>query len=103
MHAKKHHHAQYSVHHAFPVFRSVKSVQTLHLKNHFMNAINSSFTQQQAHAYRLYTSGQFTQKEIADTVGVTVRTVYTWIRTFSWQQLKDTAAATPALIAEKLS
>ena len=58
---------------------------------------------QQAHAYRLYTSGHFTQKEIADTVGVTVRTVYTWIRTFSWQQLKDTAAATPALIAEKLS
>lgn len=74
-----------------------------------MNPINNNYppssalTEQQAHAYRLYTSGHFTQKEIADTVGVTVRTVYTWIRTFSWQQLKDAAVNTPVLIAEKLT
>ena len=58
---------------------------------------------QQAHAYQLYTAGQMTHKEIAETVGVSVRTIYSWVRTFSWQRLKDVSMGIPALIAEKIS
>jgi len=58
---------------------------------------------QQAHAYQLYSAGQMTHKEIAESVGVSVRTVYSWVRTFSWRRLKDASLHIPTLIAEKIS
>lgn len=62
-----------------------------------------NLTQQQAKAYRHYQTGELTQKQIAEDVGVSDRTIRTWIRMFNWQRLKGAAMAAPSMIAEKMS
>jgi len=60
-------------------------------------------TEPQARAYQHYRAGELTQKQIAENVGVSDRTIRTWIRMFNWQRLKGAAVAAPAMIAEKMS
>lgn len=42
-------------------------------------------------------------KEIAIEVGVTERTIYTWIHQYAWKKLKNAAVQAPAAICENLS
>ncbi len=59
-------------------------------------------TEKQNHARTLYMSGSKTQKEIAEAVGVTERTIYNWIKQFAWDKLKQAAFQAPAIIADNL-
>ena len=54
-------------------------------------------------ALRLFMSGTRSQKEIADAVGVSERTIHTWIHRFSWNKLRLAAMQAPATIADNLS
>ncbi|MES2701475.1 MAG: helix-turn-helix domain-containing protein [Bacteroidota bacterium] len=53
-------------------------------------------------ARHLYLNCGKTQREIATEIGVSERTLYTWIRQYAWEQLKLAAYQAPALIAENL-
>ncbi len=53
-------------------------------------------------ARHLYMNGAKTQKEIAQIVGVTERTLYNWIKQFAWEKLKQAAYASPAIISGNL-
>jgi hypothetical protein len=52
-------------------------------------------------AQQLYMAGK-TQKEIADMVGVSERTIYTWVHQFSWDKLRLAAFQAPATISDNL-
>ncbi len=53
-------------------------------------------------ARHLYMTGAKTQKEIAEIVGVTERTIYNWIHQFAWEKLKQASYAAPAIISGNL-
>lgn len=59
-------------------------------------------TPQQAQAYHLYFDGGKTQKEIAIEIGVTEKTMYNWVRHFSWHKMREATLAVPALIADNI-
>lgn len=59
-------------------------------------------TEQQQQAQNLFFSGTLTRKEIAAQIGITERTLYSWINGFSWQRLCDAAITAPAVIADKI-
>jgi DNA-binding XRE family transcriptional regulator len=53
-------------------------------------------------AQRLYMAGGYTQKEIAETVSVSERTIHTWIHQCAWDKLRLAAYQAPATIADNL-
>lgn len=57
---------------------------------------------QMQEAQRLYFQAEMNNTQIADTVGVSRRTLLYWIAENNWERLGDSAAAMPALITEKL-
>lgn len=60
-------------------------------------------TERQQSARHLYLAGGKTQREIALEVGVSERTIYTWIHHFAWNKLKQATLQAPATIADNLS
>ena len=54
------------------------------------------------HAQQLYMAGGRTQKEIAEIVGVSERTVHTWVHQFAWDKLRLAAIQAPATIADNI-
>ena len=53
-------------------------------------------------AQYLFIAGGRTQKEIADIVGVSERTVHTWVHQYAWHKLRLAAFQAPATIADGL-
>ncbi|MBA3827385.1 MAG: hypothetical protein H0X33_00460 [Taibaiella sp.] len=53
-------------------------------------------------ARRLYYETSLNQKEIAGHVGVSDKTISTWIRTHAWDKLKQAAQQAPVVIVENL-
>jgi len=53
-------------------------------------------------AQRLYMAGGYTQKEIAETVSVSERTIHTWIHQCAWDKLRLATYQAPATIADNL-
>src|SRR5580700_3864793 len=53
-------------------------------------------------AQHLYMTQCKSQKEVAKEVGVSERTVYTWIHQYAWDKLKLAAYQAPATISENL-
>ena len=51
----------------------------------------------------LYMSGNKTQKEIADMIGVCERSVHTWIHQYAWDKLRLAAFQAPVTIADNLA
>ena len=54
-------------------------------------------------ARNLYLTHGKTQKEIAIEVGVSERTIYTWIHQYAWQKLKIAAYQAPATISNNIA
>ena len=55
--------------------------------------------EQQQQAETLYFQTDLTNTQIADTLGVSRRTMYNWVHENNWEQLKKASAAMPSLIA----
>lgn len=53
-------------------------------------------------ARHLYFAQAKTQKEIAQLLDVSEKTIYNWIRRYSWDQMRQAARQAPALISENL-
>ncbi len=53
-------------------------------------------------ARHLYLTQGKSQKEIAQEVGVSERTIYTWVHQYAWQRLKTAALQAPATITDNL-
>lgn len=53
-------------------------------------------------ARHLYLTQGMTQKQIATEVGVSERTIYTWIHQYSWDKLKQAAYQAPVTITESI-
>ena len=51
----------------------------------------------------LYMAGNKTQKEIADTIGVSERSVHSWIHQYAWDKLRLAAFQAPVTIADNLA
>jgi hypothetical protein len=58
--------------------------------------------EQMHEAQRLYFQSEMSNTKIAETVGVSRRTLLYWIAENNWERLRDSAAAMPALITEKV-
>jgi transposase len=58
--------------------------------------------QKRQQALALYLNQIKTQREIAQIIGVSERTVYTWIRKYAWDKLKQATYQAPAMISENL-
>ncbi len=54
-------------------------------------------------ALHLYMTQNMSQKQIANEVGVSDRTLYTWIHQNAWDELKRAAYQAPAIIAQNFS
>ena len=59
-------------------------------------------TDKKQQAQFLYMAQGMTQKEIAETVGVSERTVYAWIHQYAWDKLRLASFQAPATIADNL-
>jgi DNA-binding XRE family transcriptional regulator len=59
-------------------------------------------TEKKQQAQFLYMAQGKTQKEIADLVGVSERTIYAWIHQYAWDKLRLAAYQAPATIADNL-
>ncbi len=57
---------------------------------------------QKQHARHLYMTQGLSQKEIADIVGVSERTVHTWIHQYTWNKLRQASFQAPVTIADNL-
>ena len=60
-------------------------------------------TEKKQQAQFLYMAGGKTQKEIADLVGVSERSVHAWIHQYAWDKLRLAAFQAPITIADNLS
>lgn len=58
--------------------------------------------EQMQEAQRLYFQTEMSNTRIADTIGVSRRTLYYWIAENNWERLRDSASAMPALLTEKV-
>lgn len=58
--------------------------------------------QKRQEALRLYLTQGRTQREIALAIGVSERTIYSWIQKYAWDKLRYASYQGPAMIAEKL-
>lgn len=56
----------------------------------------------QEQARHLYFAQAKTQKEIAQMLNICEKTIYNWIKRFSWDQMRQAARQAPALISENL-
>lgn len=59
-------------------------------------------TDKKQQAQFLYMSSGKTQKEIADMVGVSSRTVFSWIHQYSWDKMRLASFQAPATIADNM-
>ncbi len=59
-------------------------------------------TSRQDQARHLYMTTSCTQREIAEQLGVSERTIYNWIKGNAWDRLRQAAYAAPVMIAENL-
>ena len=50
----------------------------------------------------MFFNGNRSQKKIAIEIGVSEKTVYNWIRFFSWHKMREAAMAAPAMIADNI-
>ena len=62
-----------------------------------------TLTEQKQTALDLYVNQSFTQQQIADAIGVTVRTIHNWIKQHAWDRLRIATHQAPALIADNFS
>lgn len=58
--------------------------------------------EQMQEAQRLYFQTEMNNTKIAETIGVSRRTLLYWIAENNWERLRDSASAMPALITEKV-
>ena len=56
--------------------------------------------EQQQQAQRLYFQSDLTKTEIAESVGISRRSLHYWIRQNNWEQLRKNAAVMPSFLAE---
>ncbi len=62
-----------------------------------------TLTDQKKQALELYVNQSFTQQQVADAVGVCVRTIHNWIKQHAWDRLRLATHQAPALIADNFS
>jgi transposase len=62
-----------------------------------------TLTDQKKHALDLYINQSYTQQQIADAVGVCVRTIHNWVKQHAWDRLRLATHQAPALIADNFS
>ena len=62
-----------------------------------------TLTDQKKQALDLYINQSFTQQQVADAVGVCVRTVHNWVKQHAWDRLRLATHQAPALIADNFS
>jgi transposase-like protein len=62
-----------------------------------------TLTDQKKQALELYVNQSFTQQQIADAVGVCVRTIHNWVKQHAWDRLRLATHQAPALIADNFS
>jgi transposase-like protein len=62
-----------------------------------------TLTDQKKQALDLYINQSFTQQQVADAVGVCVRTIHNWVKQHAWDRLRLAAHQAPALIADNFS
>ncbi len=62
-----------------------------------------TLTDQKKQALDLYVNQSFTQQQVADSVGVCVRTIHNWVKQHAWDRLRLATHQAPALIADNFS
>jgi transposase-like protein len=62
-----------------------------------------TLTEQKKQALDLYINQSFTQQQVADAVGVCVRTIHNWVKQHAWDRLRLATHQAPALIADNFS
>ncbi len=62
-----------------------------------------TLTEQKQTALDLYVNQSFTQQQVADALGVTVRTIHNWVKQHAWDRLRLATHQAPALIADNFS
>ncbi len=62
-----------------------------------------TLTDQKKQALELYVNQSFTQQQIANALGVCVRTVHNWVKQHAWDRLRLATHQAPALIADNFS
>jgi DNA-binding XRE family transcriptional regulator len=62
-----------------------------------------TLTDQKKQALDLYINQSFTQQQVADAVGVCVRTIHNWVKQHAWDRLRLATHQAPALIADNFS
>jgi transposase-like protein len=62
-----------------------------------------TLTDQKKQALELYVNQSYTQQQVADAVGVCVRTIQNWFKQHAWNRLRLATHQAPALIADNFS
>ncbi len=62
-----------------------------------------TLSDQKKQALELYVNQSFTQQQIANALGVCVRTVHNWVKQHAWDRLRLATHQAPALIADNFS
>ncbi len=62
-----------------------------------------TLTDQKKQALELYVNQSYTQQQVADAVGVCVRTIHNWVKQHAWDRLRLATHQAPALIADNFS
>ncbi len=62
-----------------------------------------TLTDQKKQALDLYVNQSLTQQQVADAVGVCVRTIHNWVKQHAWDRLRLATHQAPALIADNFS
>jgi transposase-like protein len=62
-----------------------------------------TLTDQKKQALDLYVNQSYTQQQVADAVGVCVRTIHNWVKQHAWDRLRLATHQAPALIADNFS
>lgn len=81
-------------------FRAGVSAQ--HNPSPFRAGVSPSGADKLSTARLLYMAGEITQKGIAKQVGVSERTIHSWIKQENWDRLRQAARTAPAIIAENM-
>jgi len=63
----------------------------------------SAMTSKQQQARELYLTQNLSQREIAQQVGVSERTVYTWVHQYAWNKLRVAALSAPMTMVDNFS
>ncbi len=62
-----------------------------------------TLTDQKKQALELYVNQSFTQQQVADAIGVCIRTFRNWVKQHAWDRLRLATHQAPALIADNFS